>query len=310
MGDDDLKVHVTRLHDIKTHAVDVLRLDLLDPVTGGNKHYKLKYNLAAALNSGHRTICTFGGAYSNHIAAAAKACREAGVMCIGVIRGEDRDNSPTIAFARENGMKLVFVDRATYARRNEKSFIGNLHREFGEFHLVPEGGNNEEGMKGASEIIDGRNEYDLIFCACGTGTTYSGILFSVLPPSIVVGISVLKGRNELPAHVMAMPGLEEVKVGGDEELENPVITRHCILSAYSFSGYAAFDRELVDFKAAFEARNPVELDHVYTAKLFYAVYDLSNRGKIPPGAKMLVIHSGGLQGNAGFEKRYHRKLNL
>lgn len=304
------KPGITRLSDIDTHMVDVLRLDLIHPVAGGNKYYKLKYNLEEARKSGHNTICTFGGAYSNHIAATALACREAGIKCIGVIRGEDRNNSPTIQFARENGMKLIFVDRDTYSRKDEKSFIGNLHREFGEFYLIPEGGKNAEGVKGAKEIISDHQGYDYVVCACGTGTTYAGILGAVTQPSIAIGISVLKGKNELPASVNSMANIPGIQVSGDEEFDLPVIKNHCILSTYGFSGYARFDRKLVEFKQAFEKRSGISVDHVYTVKAFFAVYELCRLGKIPPGSKVLVIHSGGVQGNAGFEKRYQRKLNL
>jgi 1-aminocyclopropane-1-carboxylate deaminase len=175
----DFTVATSRLSDITSHRVDVLRLDLIHPVTGGNKYYKLKYNLAEAIRSGHGTICTFGGPFSNHIAATAQACSEAGLKSIGVIRGEISNNSATVDFARENGMKLVFVDREGYSRKNEKSFIGNLHREYGDFYLIPEGGNNAEGVKGASEILSNAGDFYYIFCACGTGTTYAGILTSV-----------------------------------------------------------------------------------------------------------------------------------
>jgi 1-aminocyclopropane-1-carboxylate deaminase/D-cysteine desulfhydrase-like pyridoxal-dependent ACC family enzyme len=123
-----------------------------------------------------------------------------------------------------------------------------------------------------------------------------------------VGISVLKGENNLPSLINAMSGLEGINVSGDEQLDLPAIKDHSIISAYCFSGYARYDQKLVDFKKAFETRSGICIDYVYTVKLFYSVYDLCRQKKIPAGSRVLIIHSGGVQGNAGFEKRYQRKF--
>ena len=61
------------LFDRKQVTLSVLRLDRIHPVVSGNKLFKLHYFLEEALRSPHKTILTFGGAYSNHIAATAAA---------------------------------------------------------------------------------------------------------------------------------------------------------------------------------------------------------------------------------------------
>ncbi len=65
--------------------LDVLRLDELHPVVSGNKWFKLTNYLQKAGQEGHKTVATFGGAFSNHIIATAFACKEKGLHSIGFI---------------------------------------------------------------------------------------------------------------------------------------------------------------------------------------------------------------------------------
>ncbi len=266
--------------------VSVLRLDLIHPEISGNKWFKLKYNLEEAKRLGKHTIVTFGGAFSNHIHATAVACKQEGIKCVGVIRGEKESViNATLKDALANGMQLHFVTREEYLRKNEALFIEYLKTIFGEFYLVPEGGDNELGAKGCEDILPKENNFDNVFCACGTGTTFKGILKSLKPNQQIVGISVLKGEGELTKKF-------------------PQIN-----SDYHFGGYAKHTQELLDFKSNFEKQTQIPLDYVYTAKLFFAVNDLIQKNKLPEGAKVLIVHSGGLQGNRGYEKRYALNAN-
>lgn len=265
--------------------VSVLRLDLIHPQISGNKWFKLKYNLVEAKKQGLDTILTFGGAFSNHIHATAIACQQLGFKSIGVIRGEKgSESNSTLSEARNNEMQLHFVSREDYKRKTESDFISELKTKFGNFYLIPEGGDNLLGEKGCEEILPKENDFDVVFCACGTGTTFNGIRNSLKPDQKLMGISVLKGEPFGKLRITAM----------DSE----------IISGYHFGGYAKHTEELLEFKNTFEGENNIPLDYVYTAKLFYAVNDLISKNKIPAGKKILVIHSGGLQGNKGYEERY------
>ncbi|MCC6370964.1 MAG: pyridoxal-phosphate dependent enzyme [Bacteroidia bacterium] len=306
------------IHNLATsspHQLAVLRLDLIDPEVSGNKWFKLKHNLKKAIEQKHNTLITFGGAHSNHIAATAAACKKAGIKSVGIIRGDaGEEENLTLKKAIENGMTLEYVSRNEYLTKNEADFKQTLTEKFGRHYLVPEGGNNAEGAIGCMEILQPECvNYDYIFCACGTGTTFAGLVATVKANQTVVGISVLRGQNNLPLEADTL--LKEITKGrtkaisGNEVLNEPFIERHCITSNYCFSGYARLDKELIDFKNNFEAGNNVPLDYVYTNKLFYAVSDLIKKNKLRENTKLLVIHSGGLQGNAAFEKRYHLKPN-
>jgi 1-aminocyclopropane-1-carboxylate deaminase len=293
------------------YRVDVLRLDLVHPQISGNKWFKLKLNLEEALKQGKTTLLTFGGAHSNHIAATAFAAAKSGLKSIGVIRGEVQNaGNSTLSKANELGMQLHFVDRETYKSKNDIAFLQTLKQKFGDFYLVPEGGNNILGAMGCKAIAEPFPEYNYLLCACGTGTTFAGMMSGKQKHQVLVGINVLKGENQLVLDVNQMLNnlRQEMEVMGNEVLESKQVEQSCITDRYAFTGYAGFDQSLIDFKADFEREYKLPLDHVYTIKLFYAAFDLLKTKKFTKGTSVLIVHSGGLQGNAGFEKRYHHKL--
>ncbi|MBA3682019.1 MAG: pyridoxal-phosphate dependent enzyme [Bacteroidetes bacterium] len=289
--------------------IEVLRLDLIDPEISGNKWFKLKKNLRKARQDEQKTVVTFGGAFSNHIAATAAACKVARLNSIGVIRGEQTEilNS-TLQTAKEKGMQLYFVDRETYAKKETVEFKKHLSNKFGPHYLIPEGGNNKEGVLGCMEILKPEWDHDYVFCACGTATTYAGLVASAKPGQKVIGISVLKGENVLVDDAKkqlknCFPE-QEFTINGNEELQNESVEDNCISNNYSFNGYAKMDPELISFKKEFEDDFNIPLDHIYTNKLVYAVFDLIKKKKVKMNSKIMLVHSGGLQGNKGFEERY------
>lgn len=297
------------------YKLEVMRLDLLDPEISGNKWFKLKFNLDEAKRQGFTRILTFGGAYSNHIAACAAACKRYGIDCIGVIRGtQQAPLNQTLLKAKNDGMQLYFVSRDEYKERRGLAFQNKLKAIFGESYLIPEGGNNIEGLRGCTEILDQNKRYDYVFCACGTGTTYAGLLVSSPRGQCVVGISVLKGENTLVEDVRRMldsfDPANTIRLSGNDAIDSDILNQHCIINSYAFKGYASFDSEWYNFKTEFEAKNKIPLDYVYTSKMMFAVFDLMKKGKLKANSEILVIHSGGLQGNSGFEQRYHLKPSL
>lgn len=261
---------------------DVLRLDLIHPIVSGNKWFKLKYNIQEARRLKKTTLLTFGGAFSNHIAATAYAASRENFKSIGFIRGEDlsKGNS-TLSFSAEQGMTLHFMDKEAYQKKTDNEFLKTLSEEFPDAYIIPEGGSNEPGIKGCEEILgEHTKQYNSIFCAVGTGATFSGMEKSLLPHQHLIGIPVLKGFPEYQTET--------------SEYNNQ----------YHFGGYAKHTVQLLEFKKDFELKTGILLDYVYTAKSFFAAFDLISKGKINKDENPLIIHCGGLQGNAGYEKRY------
>ncbi|CAL1520008.1 pyridoxal-phosphate dependent enzyme [Chitinophaga sp. MM2321] len=261
----------------------MLRLDKSDTAVSGNKWFKLKYNLEEAKRQGKDHLLTFGGAYSNHIAATAVACKLAGLACTGVIRGErPAVLSHTLQQASDNGMQLLFVSRSDY-RQKEKS---PLFKELADpVYIIPEGGHNALGAKGCEEILSifPTADFTHILCAVGTGTTLAGLINSAQPPQQVLGIAVLKGAAYLEKEVAA--------------LLHATVPDWRILHNYHGGGYAKTSPELIDFINTFHKETGIPTDIIYTGKLVMAFRELTQQGYFPDESKVLLIHTGGLQGN-------------
>jgi 1-aminocyclopropane-1-carboxylate deaminase len=268
-------------------SLEIKREDLLHPFISGNKFRKLKYNLLQAKAENQHTLLTFGGAYSNHIAAVAYAGKEQGFKTIGVIRGDELGDkiaeNPTLRFAQECGMEFEFVTRESYRFKTEPDFIANLRQKFGSFYLVPEGGTNEYAIKGCEEILtDEDAKFDYVCCAVGTGGTISGIINSAFSYQKILGFPALKGdflKDEI------------CKFATNENWE--------LITDYHFGGYGKVNEELIEFINQFYKQTRVPLDPVYTGKMVFGVIDLIQKSYFPNNAKILLIHTGGLQGIQG-----------
>ncbi|MFT4600753.1 MAG: 1-aminocyclopropane-1-carboxylate deaminase [Arenicella sp.] len=279
-----------------THGIKVFlkRDDLIHPEISGNKWRKLKYNIEKCRASNQGALLTFGGAYSNHIAATAALCSELSIESIGIIRGDELsvNSNETLKKATEYGMKLIFTSREEYALKEEKYFHEELRRRHGQITIVPEGGANYYGVLGCTEILK-EVEYtpDVIYCAAGTATTSAGILLS--SDAKVKAVSALKGGEFLKDNV-----LMRLKEFGFESNEcKETLENYEVLCDYHFGGYAKHTAELIEFMNDFKLKHQIELDYVYTAKMMFAMYDQIKKGEFKKGQTILAIHTGGLQGN-------------
>jgi 1-aminocyclopropane-1-carboxylate deaminase len=268
-------------------VLDIKREDLIHPFVSGNKFRKLKYNLLEAKNQNQSKLVTFGGAFSNHIAAVAYAGKENGFQTIGIIRGEELENkineNQTLKFAKAFGMEFEFVSREDYRNKENHDFLYDLKSKYNDFYLIPEGGTNNLAVKGCEEILTEEDEiYDFVCCCVGTGGTISGLINGSKPHQKIIGFSALKGdflRNEIR------------KFAKKNNWE--------LISEYHFGGYGKVTEELILFMNSFSKQNGILLDPIYTAKMVFGVIDLINKNYFPKGSKILMIHSGGLQGIEG-----------
>lgn len=270
----------------------VYRLDLNHPHISGNKLYKLKYNLEEAKKQKQKTILTFGGAFSNHIAATAAAGKEYGFNTIGIIRGEEPSElNSTLKFAKECGMELHFVSRNLYQDKQElNKYISERFSEKN-CYLIPEGGSNELGIIGCKEITsDIPIDFDIVCCTCGTGSTITGIILSLKEHQTAIGFQILKGENYIKTEVENW--LSHFK----SDKKNWEIN-----DEFHFGGYAKLKPDLLNFMLEFEKENAIQLDYIYTGKMMFGIMELIKGGKFKKGTKIVAIHTGGLQGNKGFE---------
>ena len=276
----------------------IKREDLLHPYVSGNKFRKLKYNLKQAKSENKKTLLTFGGAFSNHILAVAAAGKEQGFKTIGIIRGEELKDkiaeNPTLKKAQDLGMVFEFVDREIFREKSSSKFIQQLVEKFEDFYLIPEGGTNELAVKGCEEILTVTDEkFDYICCAVGTGGTISGLINCSKKSQQVLGFPALKGdflREDICKFVS--------KSNWD------------LIADYHFGGYAKVSEELILFINDFYQKYKVPLDPIYTGKMLFGVMDLINKNYFPENSKILVIHTGGLQGITGMNNLLKQKNQL
>ncbi len=295
-----MKIKTQQIH-IENSNVELFirREDLIHPFISGNKFRKLKYNLPQAKAENYTTLLTFGGAFSNHIAAVAFAGKENNLATIGIIRGDELsekiNENPTLQFAKNCGMKLVFISREEYQKKENPDFIKSLHQKFNQFYLIPEGGTNELAIKGCEEILDKDDEkYDYICTCVGTGGTISGIINSAKPHQKILGFPALKG-DFLSDTIRIF-----VKNKNWE-----------LISNYHFGGYGKVNVELINFINSFYEKHQIPLDPIYTGKMVFGVIDMIKNNYFAKNSKILIIHTGGLQGIAGMNiKLKNKKLPI
>jgi 1-aminocyclopropane-1-carboxylate deaminase len=275
------------LHE-KGVEVIVARLDKIHEDVSGNKLFKLHYFIEECMATDHKTLLTFGGAYSNHLVAAAYMCRDAGLRCIGVVRGERPPVlSHTLSRCEDLGMELHFISREAYRHAEDPAFIAALHEQFGDVTLVPEGGYSHLGAKGAAlihEVIDNINATH-IATAAGTATTLAGLLLKKKEEQQIIAVPVIKNMTDISDRIAFLTGEKEA-AGGLE-----------ILSDYHFGGYAKYNEGLIGFMNTFYDEYKVPSDFVYTGKMLYAVFDMIKKDHFPKGSRIVCLHTGGLQGN-------------
>ncbi len=274
------------------------RDDLTHPELQGNKWRKLKYNLAQAQQAQKKYLLTFGGAFSNHLFATAAAGKLFNIKTIGIVRGEKvLPLNSTLSFAKECGMELHFVDRKTYSLKDK--LLPDLEIPLEECYVLPEGGTNKLALQGCAElgleILDQLDfTPDFICASCGTGGTVAGLIRSKKQDTQVLGFSALKGDFMK----------EEVKNLLSKFFPNENHDNYAVQTDYHFGGYAKHSDTLLDFINAFKEDHKIQLDPIYTGKMFYGIFDLIEKDFFPRGSKIVAIHTGGLQGILGFRERF------
>ncbi|MDC7997521.1 1-aminocyclopropane-1-carboxylate deaminase/D-cysteine desulfhydrase [Gilvibacter sediminis] len=292
----DIKAQITPLISAPNGAqLDLLREDLLGGAVQGNKYRKLHYNLQHAQELGAQTLLSFGGAYSNHIAALAAAAASIGMRSIGIIRGEELqdkwEENPTLGKAVALGMELIFVSRAEYRLRNQESYLIELQEKYPEAYIIPEGGTNDLALQGCREILGAHTQdYDCICVPVGTGGTLAGISQAAMAHQKLIGFPALKGD-------FMVDGVAQWTTTSNWELNTD----------YAFGGYGKITAPLIAFINQFKQAHGIALDPVYTGKMLFGLFELLKADRFPEKSRILAVHTGGLQGIAGMRQKIAQK---
>ena len=274
--------------------VFIKRLDLIDPFISGNKLFKLKHNVDRALFEKKNMLITFGGAFSNHILATAAYAKKKNIDCLAIIRGEEYSElNPLLTLAKENGMNFCFVSRKEYAKRNDNNYVSELIRKYKKAFIIPEGGNNKLGVLGAEEILETQDKsFDYIICPIGTGATLSGIVNSSKKTQKVIGINCVNDTKYINEKISQKTNKKNWE----------------IINEFNFGGFAKFDNLLTEYLKKFKLNYKITLDLNYTAKMFFGFEKLIERRYFQRKSKVLLIHTGGIYGNLGFNYLYDLDL--
>lgn len=269
------------------------REDEIHPYISGNKFRKLKYNLLEAKAQGKQSLLTFGGAFSNHIAAVAEASRLLNFKSIGIIRGEElgRDLLKTLAQnttlnrAYEAGMQFYFVSRTDYRLKSQLPQVKSIMTHQNPY-IIPEGGTNQFAVKGCQEILTKNDHnFNVITCALGTSGTFAGLIEAAQPHQNLIGFPALKGN-------FFSRDISKYTTKSNWQLEH-----------YHFGGYAKYTPELIHFINSFKHQYGIALDPIYTGKMMFGLFEMIKSGQFSKNTRILAIHTGGLQAIKDFNRR-------
>ncbi len=267
-----------QLENGQSKVIDILRLDKIHPTISGNKWFKLKYNLLEAERMNADSILSFGGAFSNHLHALAYAGKLFNIKTIGIVRGEKVQN-PTLTDCKNWGMELHFIPRSEYRKKTDPAFLQQLKAKFRNPYIIPEGGDNELGQKGCAEILSTEMiaNYDVLSSSVGTGTTIKGL--AQFFKNRILAIAPLKNEHDLKQDLQTnIPNLQ-------------------YFDGYHFGGFGKVTATLLNFQSHFLMHHGIELDKIYTAKMFFGLQQELKKNIAFSDKKILAIHTGGLQGN-------------
>ncbi len=274
----------------KVLGIDVLRLDLIHPIVSGNKWFKLRLNLANAVDDGFKTVLTFGGGYSNHLVATAYAAKKFNIPAVAIVRGKYDKLTPTLQSCVEYGMELIFVTQEEYKNNEQPDWIRQMAAHFDDIYIIPEGGANELGRTGAGlmdRFID--KNYTHIAIAVGSGTTLIGLRNKLKRQQYIIGFVPMKEGKYMEQSI-------------NKHLDKNKNTNWHLQDEWHFGGFGKWNKELITFMNEFYDLNKIPLDIVYTSKMMYGLNQLLLDNYFISTDKILCIHSGGLQGNISVQK--------
>ncbi|WP_206485154.1 pyridoxal-phosphate dependent enzyme [Thalassotalea sp. G2M2-11] len=281
--------------------VQIKRDDLIHPIISGNKWRKLKYNIEHIKQQHHQGIVSFGGSYSNHIHALAYAGHYKQFNTIGIIRGEPHyANNYTLQCAQKWGMKLIFVDRKTYRKRHETSYLAQLQQQFPNYFIVPEGGSNHLALPGVSEVcqeLEAQTEFDTLITPVGSAGTLSGLILGDQGKHQLLGVAVLKQAQYLVNEINQFIG------------HHAQLTNWQLLTDYHGGGYGKFSSGDLSALKAFSEQTAIPFEPIYSGKMIVALLDLIKKNTFPAGHRIVLLHTGGLQGLHGLVEQQRIKAD-
>ncbi len=275
------------------------RDDLAGIGGGGNKLRKLEVALAEARAAGADVLVTTGAAQSNHARLTAAVAARAGLDAVLVLAGEEpADRRGNLLLDDLLGARIVWagdVADAGYAAglgARADEVVAELRQAGRTPHLVPYGGTSPATAQGyvtaAEELEEQLPDLAHVVVAVGSGGTMAGLVRR-LGPTKVLGVDT----GALPDPRASVGDLLEQMGRGLE----PAALR--LDHDHVGEGYEAMVptvREAVELVARTEG---VLLDLTYVGRAAAGLVGAVRAGLIRPGARTVLMHTGGLPGLFG-----------
>lgn len=281
--------NIIPITELKTEfdiRIFIKREDLIHPKISGNKFWKLFFNVNHYLESKPENplLISFGGAFSNHIASVSAFGNQFNIPTIGIIRGDELENNwqdnPTLSEASKNGMQFFFVSREDY--QDKEKLTQQFSEKYPHSLIIPEGGSNDRAVEGVQYMLgNDTKDFDYLCTAVGTGGTIAGISKFAEENQNVIGIKVVKD-DSLENIVKQWSGRSNFELMDADE-----------------NRYGKISDENIRFINWFYQQYQIPLDPIYTGKMMQKVFDLAEKGFFSKNSKVLVFHTGGLQGIIG-----------
>ncbi|MES2647811.1 MAG: pyridoxal-phosphate dependent enzyme [Bacteroidota bacterium] len=285
------KPHIQSLEDpvfkFFSLEVKVLRIDTMHPIISGNKWMKLLPWLELAKQGFYKGLITKGGPWSNHVHAAAFSAFTENLPFTAIIKAKENFVTPTLQDALNWGANLQFVDQEKY---NDEVLWANMAIATKQLY-IPMGGEGPVAIKGVSFFFDSIElpTADYVICPVGTGTTFKGIAASNTSYKNLIGIN--PGIND-PSYTAMLDDLKT----------NFSAKNFTLLNDRSLKKFGKWPASLIDQMNNWYEKWQLPTDIIYTAKMFSIFIKAAAAGDFKPGSSILLIHTGGLQGNRSVEK--------
>ncbi|MDP9821373.1 D-cysteine desulfhydrase family protein [Nocardioides massiliensis] len=275
------------------------RDDLAGLGGGGNKLRKLEVSLAEARKVGADILVTTGAAQSNHARLTAAVAARAGLNAVLVLAGDEpADRRGNLLLDELLGAHVVWAgelegsDLGAGLSARADEVVAELRQSGRTPYLVPYGGTSPTTAEGyvaaARELEEQLPDLSHVVVAVGSGGTMAGLVRQ-LGPTKVLGVdtgAVADPRATVAGLLAEMGrGLEPASLRLDHD--------------HVGEGYGALVptvREAVELVARTEG---VLLDVTYVGRAAAGLVAGVRSGLIRPGAKTVLMHTGGLPGLFG-----------
>lgn len=296
----------------------VKRDDLTMFGAGGNKMRKLEYILYDAIQKGATTLLTVGGAQTNHGRQTAAAAAKYGMKCV-IVCVDDYPGEVSANLLLNGIFNAEVVLKKNDGRDYEVQFaeaiakVKKRYEDMGEtVYEIPMGGSDVIGVMGyyecAVEITaQAKNlgiEDATVIDGVGSMGTYMGLYCGLKnegSPLGLTGIAILPFTeyhdNRLVEYFQQVKNEYNLSIDACREDFN-------IETGYTRGAYNNPDSKVRQAIYSMARTEAILLDPCYTGKVFAALLDMIDEGKIKKGEKIILLHTGGLP---GLYTKHHRE---